>query len=578
MPRTWQFLRIATFAVACAALTWSPAAARTPRRGDDLLQTVRDALDPHRPPRPTDRCLTPLVEEVQRRWNDLDPEVRVEIDQILHPHLDGGSTYVSPLGYFSLSYVTAGPDSVPDEDINPADGVPDFVERCATYADRAWTTEIDSLGFTAPRLPADGTYDIDFMGLPAYHYGYTEVVDGTTHMVLHHNFVQGIGWPGPNDDPDGTQAGRAKVTIAHEFKHASQYATSDWTEGPSWAELDAVWMEDIVYPQVNEYRYWVAAGTHSQLDQPWTSLLVSDSTGYEDCLWEHYMSGMWGAAVVRDYWTRRAQNVTETALTSYQETLVTRGSDWRRAYAGYLEWCWFTGARAIPGFAFPDAAELYRMELMEYAISSYPCTRTGTVQPLASNPRRYNQGNAVGSPRILFDGDDSSAGLVLSVIGKRNDGSFWIDEPPLDAGNVCNYLVAEPWSDFQYVGILVTNGDPWGPPAAYQLDILDEAPVGVATSPPRASVPRLSAQPNPARGAVTLTLDLPRASAGPLRILDVRGRTVRTLALAPSAAGRRSVVVWDARDDGGRAVPAGVYWAEMDAGASRLARRITLLR
>src|SRR5262249_7602968 len=153
---------------------------------------------------------------------------------------------ISPLGHFIFTYVTAGPDSVPDVDVDPADGVPDFVERCATYADRAWTTEIDSLGFTAPLLPIGGIYPIEFMGLPAYHYGYTEVIGATTHIVLHHNFVQGFGWPGPNDDPDGTQLGRAKVTIAHEFKHASQYTNSIWSEGWSWCELDAVWMEDIV--------------------------------------------------------------------------------------------------------------------------------------------------------------------------------------------------------------------------------------------------------------------------------------------------------------------------------------------
>ena len=226
MLRSRRLLRIVAVAFACTA--FGPAAARAQRRGEDLLLEVRDVLDPSRPHGPSHSCLTPLVCEVQARWNDLDPAIRAEIDQLLHPHLDGGMTYVSPLGYFTFSYMTTGPDSVPDADVDPADGVPDFVEKCALYADRAWTTEIDSLGFTAPALPA-GSYPIAFMGLPGGEYGYTEAVGGTTHMVLHRNFVQGLGWPGPNDDPDGTQLGRAKVTIAHEFKHGSQFTTSAWS-------------------------------------------------------------------------------------------------------------------------------------------------------------------------------------------------------------------------------------------------------------------------------------------------------------------------------------------------------------
>ena len=50
---------------------------------------------------------------------------------------------------------------------------------------------------------------------------------GSTIIVLHNNFIN---FPS-NTDPDGVVLGAAKVTAAHEFQHAIQYATSNWSEG-----------------------------------------------------------------------------------------------------------------------------------------------------------------------------------------------------------------------------------------------------------------------------------------------------------------------------------------------------------
>ena len=521
-------------------------------------------------------CLTPLIVRVHNHDPHLSPSDYDKVQQILSHKLLGDSEYVSPLGHFSLHYDTAGPDSVPTEDIDPLDGVPDFVQRCAEYADRAWVTEVDSMGFTAPELPPDGTYDITFMSLPVYWYGYTTVQGTTTTIVMHHTFT-GFGfWPS-NDDPDGIVAGRAKVTIAHEFKHATQFATSGWVEGPSWMELDATWVEDIVYPLTNEYVYWVGENTNSQLDAPWISMDVTDSTGYEDCLFQHYLSGTWGSAMIRDYWVRRGQYSAEPPAASYAETMQQYNTDWTKCYAKYLEWCWFTGSRAESGFGFPDAAKLLRMKLYEPAVYAYPYSTTGVVSHLASHPRRFYAGPAQGRPRVIFDGSDQGTGFTMSVITKQTDGTFWISEAHLDAENRCDYVVDEPWSTLSSMAVLVTNGDPWGTDEPYTLDVLDDTVVGVAEPAGQPARPRLEARPNPARGSVSLSFELPRAASAQLRILDVGGRTVRRLSLGPQGA-PVGEVQWDTRDASGFPLPAGVYWAELDTGESRLVRRITLLR
>jgi hypothetical protein len=70
------------------------------------------------------------------------------------------------------------------------------------------------------------------------------------------------------------------------------------------------------------------------------------------------------------------------------------------------------------------------------------------------------------------------------------------------------------------------------------------------------------------------------AAAGPvdvsLALYDVRGREVRTLVHEAKAAGRYTAT-WDATDDRGRAVPAGVYYARFRAGAAVKTTRLVIV-
>ena len=84
--------------------------------------------------------------------------------------------------------------------------------------------------------------------------------------------------------------------------------------------------------------------------------------------------------------------------------------------------------------------------------------------------------------------------------------------------------------------------------------------------------------PNPARARTTLSFDLPRAERVTLRILDVAGRSVRTLAAGePMVAGPHDRA-WDGRDDAGAILPAGVYLVRLQAGERVLTRKVALVR
>ncbi len=62
-----------------------------------------------------------------------------------------------------------------------------------------------------------------------------------------------------------------------------------------------------------------------------------------------------------------------------------------------------------------------------------------------------------------------------------------------------------------------------------------------------------------------------------LRVLDARGRVVRTLARGTLPAGEHRVV-WDGRDDGGALLGSGIYLCRLEAGGAATMRAVTLLK
>ncbi len=519
------------------------------------------------------RCFTPVIVEYERARPELSAAAIAEIESYLAaPSATLRASYISPAGLFSLTYDTAGANAVNATDVAPANGVPDYVERCATYMDESWAEEITTLGFTAPALPGDGTYDVAFESMGAY--GYTTTSGITTRIVLHNTF---LGFP-PNTDPDGNQLGAAKVTCAHEFKHASQFTTSGWSEG-GWVELDATWAEDIVYPATNDYWNYTNTNGASVLGQPWTPLDDGGSGSYEDCLWETYLSSLHGNALVVDFWDLRDLNPGDTVKKTYGDALALYGTNWDDSYAGFLEWSWFTGSRSEPAFGFPDAPNLKRMNLRGAAVAAYPFAVADSVNQLAGHPWRFNPGTATGAPRVQFDGVDAHTNFTVSVILKELAGAFTIVRPPVGAGNVVDYTSPLPWSALEYVGVIVANTKRSGGNQHYDLDVLDE-PTAVA-APLVASLPDRLRQdvpaPNPTAGATTLRFALPRAGRATVRILDVAGRVIRTLVDGSRPAGANEVR-WDGRDAAGRPVAAGIYWSRVEFGAERNHEKITLLR
>ncbi|HUK63716.1 MAG TPA: T9SS type A sorting domain-containing protein, partial [Dongiaceae bacterium] len=97
-------------------------------------------------------------------------------------------------------------------------------------------------------------------------------------------------------------------------------------------------------------------------------------------------------------------------------------------------------------------------------------------------------------------------------------------------------------------------------------------------APPLPSVVALSAPyPNPTRDAISLALELPRATGVEMSVIDLQGRVVWSDATRPFAAGRW-VIGWSGRAADGRATPAGAYFVRVRTGDTQWVRRVTVVR
>ncbi len=438
---------------------------------EGLLLSLRRALDPQDLPadlrslaeRPL-RCATPVIKEVQRALPHLTPASRREVAALMTPHtLQKAAGYISAGGHFVLTYDTIGTNAVPAEDIAPANGVPDYVERVASYFEESWTRQITELGFVAPDLQGQ-PYEVSFEAMG--NYGYTTLSTtspGGTRIVMHNNYV---GFP-PNTDPEGNVWGAAKVTAAHEFKHASQYATTQWQENGFWPELDATWIEDIVYDQVNDYYNYL--GTGSPISAPATSLDASGGGSYEDCVFQHWISQTWGDSTLVGFWDHRALFPTEPVLDSYQWMFQQLGTTLEAAWLDFATWNYATGSRAINGLGYQEAP-FYVDSTVDQSYSGPSSTHAAVVSHLAANFSEYTGFSLEPGFLSVRVQRQIPSTLQATALVIQPTGSWALHPLPLvGADDTIN--LPESLSSIAKLVLIVANGNPSGGAESFNLQV-----------------------------------------------------------------------------------------------------------
>ena len=81
--------------------------------------------------------------------------------------------------------------------------------------------------------------------------------------------------------------------------------------------------------------------------------------------------------------------------------------------------------------------------------------------------------------------------------------------------------------------------------------------------------------PEPFNPSTTIKYALPADMRVTIKIFNILGQQMRTLANEIQPAGRKNIQ-WDGKDDFGKPAASGIYFVQLKAGEQRLVKKITL--
>lgn len=324
---------------------------------------------------------------------------------------------------------------------------PIYVDKIAEISEHIWQKEVEELGFLSPPgassyyvdiyVASTGVYSQDVSGsheidLPSNCYALTSVYqNGVPYIIIAPYLDEGL----------------LKVTLAHEFFHAVEFAYLDLYElvknrNRWWAEACAMWMEDVVYDSVNDYVVYI----NNWASTPWRSLLPpnpdnTDGVGFSvfhygsvlfaKYLTEHYSqeNDSEGANVMKFIWERIS--ITEDALSAISEFLASQTVNPIKTFS-----------EAMADFAIKNMAMEMNYEEGEFykgpAISESFILMEGenSISLQKKKPQYYGACYVLLEPDDLtlskkanrfnvdFYGDPQGEQWVSYIVFEREDGSF----------------------------------------------------------------------------------------------------------------------------------------------------------
>jgi Family of unknown function (DUF6055) len=318
------------------------------------------------------KCGTAAVLDFQVNREKIDPSILKSLGTAIVPRPSGlPLTYVSPSGRFLIHYDKTGAKACYQPNVDSdADGVPNYVESVAIIADSIYTNIITVMGYPAPSSDSldagyngggDAKHDIYLDALGANYYGLTYAdsirIDGPTgrkassFLVLDRDYQL---FPVYADRP----LDAVRVTTAHEYFHAVQFGIDVFeaeTNGPIpkpyWMEMSAVWMEEQLYDNINDYYGYLTTFFNNP-----TLSLQQFSSGfdfhpYASVVFPLFLSEEYGADIIRRIWVKCGEGffgqsflvATEAVTDSIHSNVGT----WPFVFAKFTAWNYFTGSRGV---------------------------------------------------------------------------------------------------------------------------------------------------------------------------------------------------------------------------------------
>jgi hypothetical protein len=359
----------------------APAAEKSPRA---TLHKAQSALLDGRGVR-RGAEITPLLKQLALKLPSLHGAERKRAVQLLTRPTQGqgGSNELEyetaeekPLcsDHFCIHWVKTTTDAPPLADSN-GNGFPDYVDTMDAVFEQVYTAENVDLGWKPPK--SDGTAGCN-AGAPPNCAGKTDVyikeigsqgIYGYAAPDPQQNSYQQAAYLVMDDDYNASQFPRyegnplppMQVTAAHEYNHVLQF-NYDVAQDTWMFESTAVWMEDRVYTDVNDYlQYLTAWKQMTFVPLTYFSADGNDPLNvkvYGDGVWNRWIEGRYGDATIRDAWAAsRKTSPKSFAPAAYDASLKTKGTDFFTAFSRFAtdtaEWR-ASNTPFAEGATFPD--------------------------------------------------------------------------------------------------------------------------------------------------------------------------------------------------------------------------------
>ena len=291
-------------------------------------------------------CGTSTVSSAAQMLNQLGDSEREPLAKALaRPARD--FEHVSPSGRFKVHFSVAGRGAVDttDEDTN---GIPDFVDTAAAILDSVWMVEVDEMGYPHPMvdLGFGGGNEIDVYIVELGNngvYGFTYPEDGSgfttySYIELDNNYTDPV-----YGQTQGLEA--LRVSAAHEFFHTIHFTYYQGNDTGWWREASATWMEDVIYPEVDDYLQYVPSFLgmpHRALDE---RQRYGDFRVYGISLFPHFLDQRYDRDVVREIWGEIGRR--RSGLMEHYDRALRNSAEagLNEVVSEFAVWNYFTGDR-----------------------------------------------------------------------------------------------------------------------------------------------------------------------------------------------------------------------------------------
>lgn len=533
------------------------------------------------------KCLTPAFMIAEHHRDQILPETLFRLNTLTVSSeqglkADSLHTYQSPSGKFTIVYTSAGSDSVSSADADQ-DGVPDYIEKVGIAADSSYRHEITTLGFIDP-IPEGRTYTIRVENLGSGLYGYTTPVSGQgaqTEFYIDNDFA--FGYP-LNTDPEGDELGAMKVTVAHEFKHAIQYATNQW-QAPSgnfsWGEMDATLMEEIVYDNVNDYYNYIKQNLDSSVPSSasiFGAPQKSTPGSYNYVTWMLYYAEASGMDVLVEVWDLIQEEPSLGIEEGLEQVLENRGKQFSDAFVQNHLWHYFSGLRATdPDYGFEEK-ENYPNAYVESRLSLVS-DEAQDVESIPVLAARYMEIEPAGGDRGIIDlavnMDTTQIGIGV-IVYEKGGAVYEYIATGSDKPQQYLPLKEHTWESVNRISVVLANFSNNRPTGELKLLVGKDGSRFKIEDPDFKERPEkisLSQNyPNPFNPETTIEFDLDQSARVVLEVFDITGRKVRTLVDDNRLFGNYTVR-FNALD-----LASGVYLYRLRSGNSMITKKLTIIK